>query len=225
MQRSVSLAAIVVGLGLLGSVVRAEKDGVDSAAYFPPIGCGGAGGLELGCHLNEADPELTVTITGPKLLEPGGFGVYEASIPDDFARCVAPDFDHACAGAGINVQIGGQSSTACDLDTLAAGNLHLEPSPSSIGGFVITHNDAESPAPQGNIGVYRYTFLLTNCGVPGNIVLLAAMNAFDRSGDETGEAWNEASLQIVVPEPAGTGAAAGAALVAGALARRRSRRG
>jgi len=216
--------ASFVALGMLlwpgARDARAEEDGVDSPAYFAPIGCGGEGGIELGCHVNAADPELFVSLEGDTALEEGGVGFYEASIPADFVGC-GPNFDASCQGAGINVKIGGASTTACDLDTFSAPNLLLEDSPSSIGGNVISHSDATRPAPGGNIGAFSYTFLLTNCGSPGTIVLLAAMNAFDGSGDETGEAWNQAQLQIVVPEPRGAGATFAAAAALSALARRR----
>jgi len=212
---------LALGLAIGGpAALRAEEMGIDSPFYFPPIGCGGPEGFENGCHLQLADPELTVSLTGPPAIDVGGVGVFEASVPSAFAGC-GPTFDLACQGAGINVKLGDASTTTCDLDTFAAPNLQLLASPSSLGGNVISHTDATSPVPNGNIGAFAYTFLLTNCDVPGNIVLLAAMNAFDGSGDETGEAWNQAQLEVTVPEPGAGPAAAAGAIALLALVRRR----
>ena len=49
--------------------------------------------------------------------------------------------------------------------------------------------------------MWSYQFLVLNCTTPGPLLLLAAMNAFDGSGDETGEVWNDARLDVTVPEP------------------------
>ena len=68
--------------------------------------------------------------------------------------------------------------------------------------------------------MWSYQFLVLNCSTPGPLLVLAAMNAFDGSGDETGEIWNKTQLEVTVPEPA-AGALGMATFAALALLRRR----
>jgi hypothetical protein len=193
----------------------AKKNGVDSPSYFPPIGCGVApdGGPD-GCHDTSADAALPLTVDGPTSIPTGGSANYMVSLPVGFMGQM---------GAGVNVAVATDSTASCDLDKLGAANLQF------VGGDVtrqatLTHTDATVPAPSGNLGVWSYTFALTNCIVPGRLHLLTAMNAFNGDQDITGDLWNSRSLDVTVPEPraAALGAAA-IATMAAVASRSRSR--
>ncbi|RIK96947.1 MAG: hypothetical protein DCC71_22055 [Proteobacteria bacterium] len=195
---------LLAALAFAPSLAHAEARGVDSRQEFPPLGCGSsATGEESGCHVQDANPELMVTITPPEEpLVPGGAGLYTASIPAGFG---------GLQGAGINVVIDGPNTPACELEEFAPvgklGKLNDTLDPTD---YVLSHlGDNEPPA--NLVGVWSYQFLVLNCQVPGTLLLRVAMNAFDGSGDEIGEAWN-----------AGAGALA-ALLALGATARRRRR--
>jgi hypothetical protein len=189
----------------------AKKNGVDSPAYFTPIGCGVSpdGGPD-GCHDTSADAALTLTVDGPTSIPSGGSANYMVSLPVGFMGQV---------GAGVNVAVGTDSTASCDLDKLGAANLQF------VGGTLtrqatLSHTDATLPPPTGNLGVWSYSFALTNCIVPGTLHLLTAMNAFNGDQDITGDLWNWKSVNVTVPEP-GASALGGAALAAiGALALR-----
>lgn len=208
MLRVAALAIALIALAPASALAMAG--GVDSSFYFPPVGCGGPEGEGLGCHTGVANPELSVTVDGPLAIDPGtgGSGAYSASIPPGFQGLL---------GAGVNVLIGSESTSDCQLDNL--GSPILQP----VGPELLTHVGDSSP-PQNLVGVWSYDFLIVNCSIPGTVVLYAAMNAFDGSGDETGEVWNRTQLTVTVPEPdaSALGLAAAGALVA--LRPRRLRR-
>lgn len=207
MLRSFAWIAVL----LLPLRAAAEGLGVDSRQEYPPVGCGGTDGLEVGCHFTEANQDLVVTLVGPTELaaDPFGSGSYAVSIPTDFA---------SLEGAGVNVAIAAGNATGCQLEAFSSNlrdaNDSLDPED-----FVLTHAGNDSP-PDNLVGVWGYEFLIVNCTNPGTLTLLAAMNAFNRDGLESGEIWNKTELQVTVPEPAG--AALGlAALTALALLERR----
>jgi hypothetical protein len=190
---------------LAAGPAQGKQSGVDSPSYFPPIGCGVSpdGGPD-GCHDTSADVALTVQLDGPTSIPAGGSGNYMVSIPVGFMSQL---------GSGVNVAVGTDSTAACDLDKLGATNLQF------IGGDVtrqatLSHTDATTQPPTGNLGVWSYSFALTNCIVPGKIHLLAAMNAFNGDGDITGDFWNKKDVNVTIPEPGagGLGALAGASL-------------
>jgi hypothetical protein len=189
---------------VIATPAAAKKDGVDSPSYFTPIGCGvGPDGGPDGCHDTSADAALPLTVDGPASIPTGGSANYMVSLPTDFMGQV---------GAGVNVAVAADSTASCDLDKLGALNLQF------VGGSptqqaTLSHTDATVAAPSGNLGVWSYTFALTNCIVPGTLHLLAAMNAFNGDQDITGDLWNWKSVNVTVPEP-GAGALGAAAVAA-----------
>jgi hypothetical protein len=197
--RVLVLASVLAGAPI--APAGAFSGGVDSSAVFPPVGCGGPEGASAGCHVTVANPELVVTLDGPVSIEPvsGGSGAYTASIPTGaFGRL----------GAGVNVAIGSESTSDCELDGVSPLLARI--------GNLLTHVGDSSP-PLNLVGVFSYDFQLVNCTVPGAVVLHAAMNGFDGSGDQTGEVWNGTQLAVTVPEPGATGLALGAAVALAAL--------
>jgi hypothetical protein len=66
---------------------------------------------------------------------------------------------------------------------------------------VLSHDYEGDAPPSTLVGVWSYQFLLVHCTTPGPLLLHAAMNAFDGSGDEEGEIWNLTQLEVTVPEP------------------------
>jgi hypothetical protein len=201
-MRALVFSIVLVLLAATPAV--AKKDGVDSPAYFAPIGCGvGPDGGPDGCHDTSADAALTLTLDGPTSIPTGGSASYMVSLPVGFQGQV---------GAGVNVAVATDSTASCDLDKLGAANLQF------VGGDVgrqatLSHVDATIQPPGGNLGVWSYTFALTNCIVPGTLHLLTAMNAFNGDQDITGDLWNWKSVDVTVPEPR-EAALAGAALAA-----------
>lgn len=174
----------------------AKAEGVDSRAYFPPIGCGGEGGGAAGdCHVEAPTAELIVTIDGPDQIGTTAedVGFYTVSIP-------AGSF--GLQGAGINVALAAPNTTGCELETFAPiGKIDYRNESLDPNDPVISHDYAGEAPPNTLTGVWSYQFLLVNCQTPGPLLLMAAMNAFDGSGDETGEVWNGTQLDITVPEP------------------------
>ena len=176
-----------------------------------PIGCGVApdGGPD-GCHDTSADQALTLTVDGPTSIPTGGSANYMVSLPVGF---------QGQAGAGVNVAVAADGTASCDLDKLGAANLQF------VGGDLtrqatLTHVDATIQPPAGNLGVWSYTFALTNCIVPGTLHLLTAMNAFNGDQDITGDLWNWKSVNVTVPEPGAAALGAAALAAIGALALR-----
>ncbi len=191
--------------------------GIDSRTTFPPIGCGSLDGGSAGeCHVQVEDPALTVTIEGPTQIDPGpeGIGFYTVSIPVQSLPLV---------GAGMNVAIAAPNAAGCMLEKFApVDKMGFPAEPFDANNLALSHSYSGEPPPSTLIGVWSYQFLVLNCKNPGPLLLLAAMNAFDGSGDETGEIWNKTQLDIAVPEP---GAALLGATAAAALAmRQRTRR-
>jgi hypothetical protein len=201
---------------LAPAAALAEADGVDSRQEFPPLGCGNSvTGEEAGCHVQNANPALMVTIDGPQQIDVGeeGFGLYTASIPVGFM---------GLEGAGINVALDAPNAPGCELEGFA---------PSTKIGFpvdegppvtaVLSHKYNGEPPPTTLVGVWSYQFLVLNCDIPGPVLLRVAMNAFDGSGDETGEVWNSSTLDVTVPEPGAALASAAAFAAVGAIGARR----
>jgi hypothetical protein len=211
-----SRIVLIVALALCAaSDAWAKAEGVDSRAYFPPIGCGGAGGGGAGdCHVEAPTAELIVTIDGPDQIgtAPEDVGFYTVSVPPG---------SFGLMGAGVNVALAAPNTTGCELEPFGpAGKIGYENESLDPFDPVLSHQYAGDAPPSTLVGVWSYQFLVLNCQTPGPLLLMAAMNAFDGSGDETGEVWNGAELDITVPEPSALllGAAALAPL---ALLRRR----
>jgi hypothetical protein len=200
----------------------AKAAGVDSRKDMPPLGCGSAAtGEQLQCHFQDANPQLVVSIANDDpahpdvAVGPEGFASYTASIPiGSFEKL----------GAGINVHIDRPNPTGCELEPLApVGKIDFKNDSLDPTDPVLSHRyDGKNPPPVTLVGVWSYQFLVLNCKAPGAFLLRVAMNAFDGSGDESGEVWNSSTLEVnAVPEP--DAALVGAAAIAGlgALARRR----
>lgn len=138
-----------------------------------------------GCHGNTATGSLGVSISGPTELEVGATATYTLSI------------DPVLAGAGFGVDASAGSLSVVDVNT------------GPVNGF-ITHLDASSAAPAGNIGDWSYNFDLTAPGVSGTSITLSfaglAFNANGASGRSDGDIWNTGTLVVDVvastPEPA-----------------------
>jgi len=206
MTRMISIA-LALALFAAGDA-WAKAEGVDSRAYFAPVGCGGPGGGEAGdCHVESPTEELIGTIDGPDRIgtTPEDVGFYTLSIP-------AGSF--GLEGAGFNVALA-PSETGCELEPFGpTGKIGFENESLDPNDPVLSHAYSGDAPPSTLVGVWSYQFLVLNCQTPGPLLLMAAMNAFDGSGDETGEVWNDAELGITVPEPSALllGAAALASL-------------
>jgi len=196
----------MIGLLVLGSsllvaqIGSANFDGVDSRVEFPPLGCGSAAtGEQAGCHFTDANPGVVVSIQGPSQIDVGqeGVGLYTVSIPAGTL---------GLEGAGMNAAIDAPNASDCELETFApVGKQQLINDPDSLSPYpVVSHRDDGEAPPLSLYGVWSYQFLVLNCSAPGPILLRVAMNAFDGSGDEGGEAWNSNTLEITVPEPGAT---------------------
>jgi hypothetical protein len=208
-----ALATAVALLALLAAPSFAEEDGVDSTLYFEgTVGCGSPDLEGEGCHTGVASADAMVELDGPPSIDPGeGFGVFTA-------RATSPLLDRQ--GAGVNVLLDPTANEAgCVLEAFSEQLVQIDDNED-----LLSHRDATTTPPLGSIGVFEYTFLLTSCTVPGNVRLVAAMNLFDGSGDETGEVWNRAETTVTVPEPAAAAAAVGATGALAAVAARRRRR-
>lgn len=208
--------SIAIALALFAATdAWAKAEGVDSRAYFAPIGCGGEGGGAAGdCHVEAPTAELIVTIDGPDRIgtAPEDVGFYTVSIP-------AGSF--GLLGAGFNVAFAAPNQTGCELEPFApVGKIGFENESLDPNDPVLSHQYSGDAPPTTLVGVWSYQFLVLNCQTPGTLLLMAAMNAFDGSGDETGEVWNDAQLDITVPEPSALLLGA-AALVPLAVLRRR----
>jgi hypothetical protein len=186
---------------LVATSAHGKAEGVDSRAYFPPIGCGSPeGGPDAECHVQNADPTLLVTIDGPTQIGTGpeDVGFYTVSIPPNSGGLM---------GAGMNVALV-KSGTGCELEEFGpSGKIGRQNETLDPNDFVLSHAYTGDPPPSTLIGVWSYQFLVLNCTTPGAVLLRAAMNAFDGSGDELGEIWNETELPVTVPEPSATAAA------------------
>jgi hypothetical protein len=173
----------------------AKAEGVDSRASFPPVGCGGANGGAAGdCHVEAPTAELLVTIDGPDRIgtTPEDVGFYTLSIPPG---------SFGLLGAGFNVALA-PSETGCELEPFGpSGKIGFQNESLDPFDPVLSHDYAGDAPPTTLVGVWSYQFLVLNCQTPGPLLLMAAMNAFDGSGDETGEVWNGTELEIIVPEP------------------------
>lgn len=203
---------------LFADAAFGKAEGVDSRVSFESVGCGStATGEELGCHVQDANAALLVTIAGPTQIDPGpeGFGSYTVSIPANFG---------ALDGAGMNVEIAPPNPAGCVLE---------EGSPPSTMDYrnesfdetnpVVSHDyTGPESTPTTLVGIWSYQFLVLNCKTPGPLLLRAAMNAFDGDGTEAGEIWNKTQLDVTVPEPGA--ALLGATAITALALRRRTRR-
>jgi MYXO-CTERM domain-containing protein len=190
----------------------AKAEGVDSRATYQPVGCGSADGGAAGeCHVQPLNPELMVTIDGPTELgtNPEDAGFYTVSIPPQ---------SEPLLGAGMNVSIGKPNMTGCELEPFApVGKIDYRNESLDPNDPVLSHEYQGDAPPSTLIGVWSYQFLLVNCSTPGPLLLHAAMNAFDGSGDEEGEIWNLTELAVTVTAPEPSDGLLGAAAI-GALA-------
>lgn len=173
----------------------AKAEGVDSRVTFAPVGCGSADGGAAGeCHVQPLDPTLLVTIDGPTEIgtNPEDAGFYTVSIPVGSGGKL---------GAGMNVAIAKPNTTGCELEPFAPLSKMGFQNETLDDGPVLSHAYDGDPPPTTLNNVWSYQFLVLNCTTPGPLLLLAAMNAFDGSGDEEGEIWNKTELAVTVPEP------------------------
>jgi hypothetical protein len=207
--RALTIASILL---FAPALAGAEADGVDSSLSFPPVGCGSvAEGETLGCHFQDAEPTLAVTLAGPAEVPLGAFGgAFTASVPPGFA---------GLAGAGVNVTMDATSTAQCFLDPFDP----LLRDEGAVPRTLLTHTGDADPPPENLIGKWSYDFLVVDCDVPGTLVLLAAMNVFDGDGTEEGELWNKTQLSVTVPEPAAGAPEGAAGLALAALAARSAR--
>jgi hypothetical protein len=172
----------------------AKANGVDSRVTFEPVGCGSLDGGAAGeCHLQALDPSLLVTIDGPTEIGTGldDVGFYTVSIPVGFNQL---------EGSGVNIALATPNTTGCQLEKFSTNLIELNETLDPTNP-VLSHDYEGDAPPTTLVGVWSYQFLVGNCTTPGPLLLMAAMNAFDGSGDEEGEVWNKTQLSVTVPEP------------------------
>ena len=155
-----------------------------------------------GCH-GSLSSEVTATITGLSTILAGTTQTYTTTLTGNLLT-----------GAGLNVALGGLAGASLgDIETntkfIAATKA---PAPYTTAPQ-ITHTGIAD-----NTGDWSYNFTLTAPLTLGTLVLKSVMLAFDGTGDDTGDLWNNTTFSVqVIPEPStilllGTGMAGLAAL-------------
>jgi len=156
------------------------------------------------CH-GSLSSAVTTTITGLSTILAGTTQTYTTTLTGTLL-----------AGAGLNVALGGLAGASLgdiEANTRIIVGSSKAPAPYANANQ-ITHTDAAAD----NIGDWSYNFTLTAPLTLGTIVLNSVMLAFDNSGDESGDFFNNTKFSVqVIPEPStilllGTGMAGLAAL-------------
>jgi len=156
-----------------------------------------------GCH-GSLSTAVTTTITGLSTILAGTTQTYTTTLTGT-----------RLTGAGLNVRLTGLAGGSLgDVEANTKFITSASASAPYAGANQITHTDALAD----NTGDWAYNFTLTAPLTLGTLVLNSVMNAFDGSGDESGDLWNNTTFSVqVVPEPStilllGTGMAGLAAL-------------
>ena len=156
-----------------------------------------------GCH-GSLSSEVTATITGLSTIFAGTTQTYTTTLTGNLLT-----------GAGLNVALGGLAGAALgdiEANTKIIVGSSKAPAPYASANQ-ITHTGIAD-----NTGDWSYDFTLTAPLTLGTIVLNSVMLAFDGSGDDTGDLFNNTTFSVqVIPEPStilllGTGMAGLAAL-------------
>ena len=159
------------------------------------------------CH-GSLSTAVTTTITGLSTILAGTTQTYTTTLTGTRQT-----------GAGLNVRLTGIAGASLgDVET----NTQVITSSKATAPYAnapqITHVNPSVAAPAGNSGDWAYNFTLTAPLTLGTLVLNSVMLAFDGTGDETGDLWNNTTFSVqVIPEPStilllGTGMAGLAAL-------------
>ena len=146
------------------------------------------------CHGGSATGSVGVSIAGSTTLAPGASDTYTFTIAT------------AGAGGALNVAVG---------STIGTATLGVTDANTQLLSGEITHLDAFSNAPAGNINDWSYSFTVTAPNNVGAVITLAAVGMqFDGDFDNSSaDVWNIAqAFSISVPEPA-----TGALMVGGLL--------
>jgi len=171
-------------------------------AYALSAGYATSTASTCGCH-GSLSTDVTTTITGLSTILAGTTQTYTTSITS------------VGTGAGLNVRLTGLGGAS--LGDVEANTQVITSSKATApyaGAPQITHLDAAA----NNVGDWSYNFTLTAPLTLGTIVLNSVMLAFDNSGDESGDLWDNVTFSVqVIPEPStilllGTGMAGLAAL-------------
>ena len=173
-------------------------------AYASDAGRSTGATSTCGCH-GSLSSEVTATITGLSTILAGTTQTYTTTLTGNLLT-----------GAGLNVALGGLGGASLgdiEANTKIIVGSSKAPAPYASANQ-ITHLDAAT----NNVGDWSYNFSLTAPLTLGTIVLNSVMLAFDNSGDESGDLWDNVTFSVqVIPEPStilllGTGMAGLAAL-------------
>ena len=140
-----------------------------------------------GCH-GSLSTDVTATITGLPTIAPGTTQTYTTTLTGTLL-----------AGGSLNVALtglGGASLGDIEANTQIIVGSSKAPAPYA-GANQITHTGVAD-----NTGDWSYNFTLTAPLTLGTIVLNSVMLAFDGTGDDTGDLWNNTTFSVqVIPEP------------------------
>ena len=141
-----------------------------------------------GCHGSTASAAVTTTISGPLTMLPGE--------TQNFTASITPLGGYA--GGALDIVLAGLAgATLGDIET----NTQIINDPTR-GGDNLTHTDAGSSPPTGNIGDWSYDFAVTAPLSLGAVVINAVMMAFNGDLDNSdADLWNPVQFSVeVVPE-------------------------
>lgn len=207
------IAAICTLPIVLGAFsAEARNAGIDSTEMGVVIpNCNGPGA----CHFipGAADPDLTVTITGPATLQTNESANYTIDINGAFGGGIL--------GAGVFVAAYLDDVLTDETDAIlgaTSADAQITATPTFGAGGQLTHVDAQNQS----VGTFSYTFSVLAPAAAGELRLEGAMQAFNGDNTSLGDEWQVSSKIITVPEPAAGLSSLFGALALTGLARRRA---
>ena len=140
------------------------------------------------CH-GSLSSAVTATITGLSTIMKGTTQTYTTTLTGNLLT-----------GAGLNVALGGLGGAA--LGDIEANTKIIVGSSKAPAPYASANQITHTNALADNVGDWSYNFTLTAPMTLGTIVLNAVMLAFDSSGDESGDLFNNTTFSVqVIPEP------------------------